>query len=338
MLKNRKLTTGYEIAVAAARDVGAKMMYGYPITPTCEIFSTWINSGMPYLQTEDEIASGFCVCGAALAGQKAFTDTAGPGHVLMQDALSMAEGMRIPFVAIVGMRGGPSSGTVIYSQQEVTLACYGGNGEGLRLVYSPSNLEELYHLTVKAFNDAWKYRFPAIVLTDGYLLKNKGVIDGIKKKKIVPSKPMVISGKNVHLPSIYTLEEELYTVLIKNKKEYDKASESISDCEIYNIDKADTIVIAHGIVGASAKQAVQELKTKNKEIGLFRPITLRPFAKDKFNSLVKRKKKLIIVESSLGQLEKIVRDNLDSQINIKIETMQYPGLGIEPEAIINKIN
>ena len=35
---------------------------------------------------------------------------------------SVAEAMRIPFVTYVGQRGGPSTGTVIYSQQELNMA------------------------------------------------------------------------------------------------------------------------------------------------------------------------------------------------------------------------
>src|SRR3990167_2723272 len=104
----KQFLTGAEVVVQAAIDAGAEMMYGYPITPTTEVFSGWIKRGKKYLQTEDEIAAGFAVCGAILAVQKAFTATAGPGHILMQDSLSMAEGMRLPFVAIIGQRGGPS--------------------------------------------------------------------------------------------------------------------------------------------------------------------------------------------------------------------------------------
>jgi len=338
MNNNTKLLNGFEVAVKAAHDAGAEMMYGYPITPTSEVFSHWINSGFPYLQTEDEIAAGFSVCGAVLAGQKSFTATSGPGHILMQDSLSMAEGMRIPFVAIVGMRGGPSSGTVIYSQQEVTLACYGGNGEGFRLVYSPSNLEELYSLTIKAFNDAWQYKFPAIILTDGYLLKSKGVFKDVKAVKSEKVKPIVNLGDNIHLPSIYTLEEELYEALQKHQADYDEASKKVIDVEEYNIGGADTVIIAHGIVAASAKQAIGSMKEKGKNIGLFRPITLRPFPVQRLNEVVKKKKKIIIIESSFGQLEKIVKDNLDSKISIEIDTMQRPGLGIEPQDIINNIN
>ena len=334
----KKLLMGAEVAVMAASDAGAEMMYGYPITPTSEVFSGWINSGKKYLQTEDEIAAGFCICGAVLAGQKAFTATSGPGHILMQDALSMAEGMRLPFVAIIGMRGGPSSGTVIYSQQEVTLACFGGNGEGIRLVYSPSNLQELYDLTVRAFNDAWKYKIPTVVLTDGYLLKSKGVFaQSEKKKDIQAGKSFVNAGENTHLPSIYNLEEELYEKIMKDKVDYDKMSSEVIDDESYETEDAETIIVAHGIVGAVAKSAVIKLRKEGKKVGLFRPISLRPFPAKSLDKIARSANRMLVVESSLGQLERIVRSEMDSEISIKIDSMHRPGLGIETDDIINEI-
>src|SRR5574344_271389 len=115
----KKLMTGYDVVIQAALDAGAESMFGYPITPTCEILSGWSASGKKCLQTEDEIAAGFGVCGAVMAGEKSFTASSGPGHILLQDSFSMAEAMRLPAVLIAGQRGGPSSGTVIYSQQEV---------------------------------------------------------------------------------------------------------------------------------------------------------------------------------------------------------------------------
>ncbi|PIX29925.1 ferredoxin oxidoreductase, partial [Candidatus Berkelbacteria bacterium CG_4_8_14_3_um_filter_42_13] len=128
------------------------MFFGYPITPATEILEGWIKTAegdktLNYLQTEDEIAAGFGVIGAILGGKKAFTATAGVGHVLMQDPISMAESERLPFVGIIVQRGGPSTGTVIFSQQEVDLAALGGNGDGLRIVYSAGSVSEVYSLS-----------------------------------------------------------------------------------------------------------------------------------------------------------------------------------------------
>ncbi|KKQ27781.1 MAG: Pyruvate flavodoxin/ferredoxin oxidoreductase domain protein [Candidatus Magasanikbacteria bacterium GW2011_GWC2_37_14] len=340
MNNNRKFLYGHELVVQACLDAEAEVMYGYPITPTCEILSGWIATGKPSLQTEDEIAAGFAVCGAVLAGQKAFTASGGPGHILLQDGMSMAEGMRLPFVIIVGQRGGPSSGTVIYSQQEVMLACFGGNGEGLRLVYSPATSRELYELTRQAFNDAWQYRFPAIVLTDGYLLKMRSGINLAEIKiENVPAHQLVPEDKIVHWPNIYTMEEELNEQINLAQKDWDEISPPIAKAEILETADAEILLIAHGIVGAAVKEAVKQLRKSGIKAGYFRPITLRPFPKKDLDNLFMKDnlKKIIVIESSSGQLARIVREQLAPEIAVGFEYLQKPGLGIEVEEIIDFI-
>jgi len=345
--ENKKFMTGAEVAVQAAIDAGAQSMFGYPITPGTEVFSGWIKKGQKYLQTEDEIAAGFAVCGAVIAGEKSFTATAGPGHVLMQDGLVMAEGMRLPFVEIVAQRGGPSSGTVIYSQQEVQLACFGGNGEGMRVVYSPSNLEEIYEFTRLAFNNAWQYRFPAIVLSDGYLLKTKGSIylplpegekaEGQRGWENVASYPLVKEGEKKHWRNIYTFEEELFTELEDQKKDFQKMSEEMAHCESFQTEDAKILVIAHGIVGAAAKEAVAILREQGKKVGLWRPITLRPLDKENLNKVLEGIDTVLIVESSLGQLARLIKNEVEDKVKVEYEYLQKPAMGIEVEEIVNKI-
>jgi len=338
MDKTRKFLTGAEIVVQACVDAGAEMTYGYPITPATEVFTGWIKRGKKYLQTEDEIAAGFGVCGAVLAGQKVFTSTSGPGHILMQDALSMAEGMRLPFVAIVAQRGGPSSGTVIYSQQEVILACFGGNGEGLRLVYSPSNLSELYTLTRQAFDDAWHYRFPAILLTDGYSLKMRGVV-GLSQSQLenILPHPLISRDKVVHWRNIYTFEEELHQEISEARKDFAAVAEIIACSESWQTKDAEILLVAHGIVAAAAKEAVDQLQARGKKVGLFRPITLRPFDRKNLDKVASQAnlKKIVVIESSAGQLARLVRDQLAPEISVPFEYMQFPGLGVETETIIS---
>jgi 2-oxoglutarate ferredoxin oxidoreductase subunit alpha len=340
-MSEKKFISGSQVAVQAAKDAGAQMMYGYPITPATEVFTGWIKNKQPYLQTEDEIAAGFAICGAVLAGQKAFTATSGPGHVLMQDGLSMAEAMRLPFVLIAAQRGGPSSGTVIYSQQEVTLACYGGNGEGLRLVYSPCGLEELYELTRRAFNESWKYRFPAIVLTDGYTLKTTAVVDleNLQKIENIPPHALVPEDKIIHWPNIYTFEEELFEELNSAKADFENIADEVASAETIEVEDAEIIIVAHGIVGSSTKEAIKQLRIDGFKVGMFRPITLRPFAKKQLDKVIgaSQVKKVVVIESSMGQLARIVRDELAPEIDKSLVSLHYAGLGVETQEIINQI-
>ena len=344
MENNKKqFLTGAEVVVQACIDAGATQMYGYPITPGTEVLTGWIKEAEKsegqrmYLQTEDEIAAGFALAGAVMGGKKAFTATAGPGTTLMQDAMSMADGMRLPFVAIIVQRGGPSSGTVIYSQQEVNLAIHGGNGEGMRLVYSPSNLEELYELTRLTFNNAWKYRFPSVLLSDGFLMKTRQSVElNFEIENIEPT-ALVSSESQKNIRNIYSFEEELRSELEDQEKDFNKMAEEVTKFENYKTEDCDELIIAHGIVAGAVKEAIEELESQGKKVGLFRPITLSPFPKDELNNLASQVKRIFVVESSMGQLRDLVKQNLDSKISIEIDGLYRPAVGIESEEIIKAI-
>ena len=337
-----KFITGNEACVEGALSAGAKMMCGYPITPATEILENWSKlssekaSKVITIQAEDEISAGFNLIGGLLSGVKCFTATAGVGHILMQDSISMCEAMRLPFVGIIMQRGGPSTGTVIYGQQEVTLACYGGNGEGLRIVYSTNSPQELYDYTIKAFNCAWKYKFPTFVLGDGYQSKMKtkvklNNIETVKSNKIIGE-----NGKFVNIRNCYNFENQLAEVLANNISEYDKISKDIIEFQEYECKDADTIVFAHGIVSSSAKEAINILRNKyHKKVGLFRPITLRPFPKNAASRAASSVNNILIVESSNGHFSRIIKENLYGLTRINV--LLRPVMGINPEEIVESV-
>jgi len=342
---------GNQILARAAFDAGAKMMFGYPITPSSEILETWINlcenKELKYLQTEDEMAAGFALIGACLAGVPAFTATSGPGNVLMQDAFSMAEALRIPTVAMIMQRGGLSTSTVIYSQEEVRLTCFGGNGEGFRIVYSTSNLQELYDYTLKAFQSAWQYRFPTFLLADGYQGKMKGEVEINSKLKTPRPRQAKRGGQNskiiepilkpgVNLRNCYNLEEEIGEIISQYSDEYQQVREKIEEFEEYQLEGAKTIVIAHGIVAAAVKAAVDQLRKKGQSVGLFRPITLRPFPSKGAKKVLEKAEKIIIVESALGQLSELFKSEF-YWINVPLVEINKPAVGFTPEEIYGTI-
>ncbi|TRZ78331.1 ferredoxin oxidoreductase [bacterium] len=369
----QKLLTGNQIIVQAMLDAGAEAFFGYPITPASEILEGWMKEAAPpslklrgtrkskkliSAQTEDEISAGFALIGSVLAGKKAFTATSGPGNVIMQDAFSMAEAMRLPTVAFIMQRGGPSTGTVIYSQSEVNLTCFGGNGEGMRIVYSPSSLEELYRISQQALAIAWKYRFPVFILADGYQAKMRGNVEIPEKNGneaeieafLLSSKKNSLEGKMptgsylqtkekdrfcTSIRNCYNTEEELYVANQSTIDAFKKCSPEIEQCETINIENADTIIIAHGIVASAFAQATAD-KAADKA-GLFRPITLNPFPAEALVKNVKNKKKIIIIESAYNQLGRIVKDAL-SGIKIEIEEVYHSGQGFTPDDIENIIN
>ncbi len=347
----RMFLTGNEVLAYAANSAEAEFMYGYPITPQNEIMHTWCKllpkTGAGFLQTEDEISAGFSTIGGILAGKRAFTATAGPGNVIMQDAQSMAEMMRIPFVCAVMQRGGPSTATVIYAQQETRLTCFGGNGEGFRIVYSTAGHQDLYDYMIKAFNTAWKYRFPTYVLADGYQGKMREPVTlydpASRGITMVPTQKFLLGEgeigkdrKSVHMRNTYNMEEELMEVLEGYKADYDKISEEIQEWEEYKADDAEILVIAHGIVARSARTAIDELREKGIKAGLFRPITIRPLAVKPLREAVSRAKRVLFTESANGQLAQMVLEKLYG-LTTPYETLFKMGVGVTGDDIVNKV-
>ncbi len=338
----KKLLTGNETIVKASIASGATFLAGYPITPTTEIMKYWAeerlkNPNLKFLQTEDEMAAGFAAIGASLVGTKAFTTTAGPGNVLMQDAFSMAENLRLPIVTFIMQRGGPSTGTVIYSQQEVNLTCFGGNGEGLRVVYSTSGIQDLYDYTFKAFNTAWKYRFPTFVLGDGYQSKELAQVELKRINDIVEPVPYLLNpnkpqSEYVNLRNTFNLEEELAEVIFEHHKAFEESSPEIVEFEDIHTLDADIVIFAHGIVSAVVKEAQEDLRKEGYKVGVFRPITLSPFPSQSASQVVANKS-ILIVESSLGQFARLFKSKVQLDFS-KVTELFKPAMGVTKQEII----
>lgn len=349
--EKRVFMTGNETVAWAALAADAEIMYGYPITPQNEIMHYWTRLAPRYdkgfLQTEDEISAGFTTCGGVLSGRRAFTATAGPGNILMQESMSMAEMLRIPTVLVVQQRGGPSTATVIYSQQETTLTCFGGNGEGFRIVYSTSSHQDLFDYTIKAFNVAWKYRFPTFVLGDGYQAKMRESVyiydpevRGIGMEKSYPFVGQEgmpgVDRDPAHLRNTFNTEEELYAVISQYVEEYNKIAPELIEYEAEGTEDAEIVLLAHGVVARAALAAVRTLRDKGMKVGYFRPITLRPFPADQLRQVARTAREFLVAESAQGQLLKLVQEAIYGE-TVPIEGYLMPGQGITAEELIEYI-
>lgn len=350
--EKRAFVTGNETVAWAALAAGADIMYGYPITPQNEIMHYWTRLapkfGKDFLQTEDETSAGFATLGGIFAGKRAFSGTSGPGTMLMQESMCMAEMMRLPVVLVVQQRGGPSTATVIYSQQETTMTCYGGNGEGLRIVYSTCNHQELFDYTIKAFDVAWKHRFPTFILGDGYQAKMREPVTmydpAARGMTLCPTEPFVgkpgTPGRDrdpEHCCNTYNTEEELFAVVQELDRSYQKIIPQVVEYQTFATDdEPEIVIVAHGVVTRAAQAAVKELRAQGIKVGHFRPITVRPFAGKALRPLADTAKVILVAESALGQLEKIVTQGIYG-CRTPLERFFKPGEGITTEELVAKV-
>ena len=175
--------SGNEAAAEGAIAAGCRFYAGYPITPSSELMERMAvrlrEVGGVFIQMEDEIGSISAVIGASWAGAKAMTATSGPGFSLMQEAIGYAAFTETPCVIIDVQRAGPCTGQATrVGSGDIMQAKWGSHGDYQVIALSPWSVQEMYDLTVRAFNLSERYRVPALVLADeaiGHLRENVSI-------------------------------------------------------------------------------------------------------------------------------------------------------------------
>jgi pyruvate ferredoxin oxidoreductase alpha subunit len=165
------LVSGSDGIAYAALDAGCRFISGYPMTPWTDVF-TIMSQNLPKLggaseQVEDEIAAASLALGASHAGVKAMSGSSGGGFALMSEPLGLAEMTETPLVLVEAMRAGPSTGMPTKTEQgDLEHVLYTSQGDSHRVVFAPGNQAEAYEQTRRAFEVAYDYQIPTIVVYD----------------------------------------------------------------------------------------------------------------------------------------------------------------------------
>lgn len=346
MPKTERILTGAhfmngDIACAeGAIAAGCRFFAGYPITPATEI-AEHLSERMPelggiYIQMEDEIGSLAAVIGASYAGLKAMTATSGPGFSLMQENIGLAIMTEAPCVVVDIMRGGPSTGQpTMPSQQDVMQAKWGSHGDYGIIALTPSSVQEMFDLTVEAFNLSETYRVPTLLMGDEIVahMWEKVIIPSAdkiktvnrKKPRVLPAKympfmpdddlvpPMACFGEGYRFHATglthdergypQTSSSEVQSRLVKRLCEkIQKNSDKIVKVEEVMLEDADVVVVAYGIVARAALSAIRKAREKGMKAGLLRLITLWPFPEEHVAKAAEHAKAIVVPEMNCGQL------------------------------------
>lgn len=348
------LMKGNEAIARAAIRCGVDGFFGYPITPQSEIIETlalekpWETTGMVVLQAESEVAAINMVYGAAGAGKRAFTSSSSPGVALMQEGIAYMAGAEIPGVFVNVQRGGPGLGTIQPSQSDYFQATRGGgNGDYYVIVLAPNSVQEMADFVDLAFNLAFKYRCPAMILSDGVIgqMMEKVVLPPYKPRRteeeirkecpwatigrtkdrepnIMTSlelKPEVMEKRNLHL-------QEKYEEIRKNEVRY----------ETVLCDDADYVIVAFGSAARIAQKAIEIARAEGIKVGLLRPITLWPFPTEAIAKMAEGKKGMLSVEINAGQMVEDVRLAVNGKIPVE-HFGRLGGIVPEPNEIVEAL-
>lgn len=312
MANERMLMKGNEALAEAAVRAGCKCYFGYPITPQTEI-AAYMSKRMPkcggvFLQAESEIAAINMVYGAAASGVRAMTSSSSPGISLKSEGISYIAGCDLPCVIVNVQRGGPGLGGIQPSQSDYYLATRaGGHGDFSILVYAPSSVQEMADFVVKAFDNADKYRMPAMILSDGLLGQMMEPVVFPEIKENTDPKEWACTGhanKRKHniINSLYLKPEELEQSNIERFKKYEIVKAELPEAETYLTEDADIIVTGYGASARVVRSAVNAARAEGIKAGMIRPITLWPFPKDVYAKAADTAKVFLDVELSMGQM------------------------------------
>ena len=312
------LMKGNEVIAEAALRAGCKHYFGYPITPQTEI-AHYMAKKMPevggtFVQAESEIAAINMVYGAASAGVRVMTSSSSPGISLKQEGISYAVGAELPAVIVNIVRCGPGLGGILPAQCDYFQAVKGGgHGDYKLVVLAPSSVQELYELTVEAFNISDKYRQITMIMGDGVLGQMMEAVEFKDTENVAKvDKPWATTGtgmKREHntVQSIYIQPEVLEEHNRKLQAKYKLIEENEVRVESYNCEDADIIVTAFGTTARIVNNVIKMAKKEGIKVGLIRPITLWPFPVKEFEKYAEVPKAFLSVELNAGQMVEDVR-------------------------------
>jgi pyruvate/2-oxoacid:ferredoxin oxidoreductase alpha subunit len=321
----RQLCKGNVAVIKGAILANCRYYFGYPITPASEIAESAAlyipQVGGTFLQAESEVAAINMVYGAAASGVRVMTASSGPGLSLMQEGMSYLAGAELPCVIVDVVRGGPGLGNIAPEQSDYfAVVKGGGHGNYRNLVLAPASVQEMADLTILAFELSDKYRNPAVVMADGFIGQMMEPLDLEYREIVAPPKPWAVKGtpetRANLVSSIYLEPDQLEEHQRKLEAKYIRAQVE-ARYELYEAEDAEVLLVGYGIVSRVLRSTVEALRRDGLRAGLFRPITVWPFASKELAAAAKKVQKVIVVELSNGQMVEDVRLALDGKVPVE---------------------
>ena len=356
MVKSAVLTGEYfmtgDVACAeGAIAAGCRFFGGYPITPATEIAEHMakrlIDVDGTFIQMEDEIAAITSVLGASWGGVKSMTATSGPGFSLMMESIGLGIITETPCVITNVQRAGPSTGLPTQGAQgDMMQARWGSHGDYEIIVLAPSSPQDIFYLTIEAFNLSETYRLPVLIMSDEMIghISEKVIIPDAKQIKTVsrirpkgrkdhfklyapglngvPPMPAAGDGYSIHVTGL-THDEKGYPAMDVDahasmmSRITDKINKNLDDIirtEGYKLDDAEFAIISYGVSSRTSMAAVDMARAIGIKAGFFRLITVWPFPDDQIRSLADKVKGIITVEINMGQIHREVLRCVEGKI------------------------
>ena len=364
--KKRPILSGNQAISLGAIAGGLNIYYAYPMTPASSILHFLAakaeDFNLAVIHPENEIAVINMAIGSVFTGAKTMVGTSGGGFALMVEGFSLAGITEAPVLCVLSMRPGPATGVPTYTEQaDLNFALSAGHGEFLRIVASPSTIEEAYYLTAELLDLVWKFQTPGILLTEKHLSESSmtvdldinnvkwakpkmydksdyfrymDTLDGISPLKFPPSKEVIKWNSYEHDEYGITTEEPNLIIKMhdkRNKKlkaliEYLKNQKTIN---VYG-DNGPTIAT----YGSTTMSVLEAIKFSDLNVKVIQPIYLSPLPLWDLKEY-EEEEIIVIEQSSTEQFANLLKEK--AGLRIKTVVKKYDGRPFEPITLAKKI-
>jgi 2-oxoglutarate ferredoxin oxidoreductase subunit alpha len=294
----------------------------------------------------------------------------------MMENLGLGIMLETPCVLVNVQRGGPSTGLpTLVSQQDMMQARWGSHGDYAIIALSPTSPQELFDLTIRAFNLSEKYRCPVLVMTDAEVghMTEKVVIPPMDQIEITERpkvqrgdvepdhfriyrdsandkngfvSPMVSAGDGyrIHVTGL-THDERGYPAMNAQANDWNvnrltqKINAHLDDIiqlEEQNLQDAEVVVVSYGISARVALWPIEQARKEGIRVGYLRLITVWPFPEERIREIAKGIRGYVVPEINLGQIRLEVERCAAGQT--QVWGVHRPGGDVvEPQQVLHTI-
>ena len=379
MAEERRIRTGTHFMMgnqACAEGViaaGCGFAAGYPITPASEVFNELARklpkAGGTLLQTEDEISAVCAAIGASWSGLKAFTVTSGPGISLMQENIGLAVATETPLVIVDVQRMGPSTGVpAVGMAGDMVQVARGSHGDYQIIALCPESPQEMFDMTVRAFNLAEEYRVPVFVMGEGF-------VGHMRERVVIPEENQIrtvnrrVTRKETPLPRKDFLDPEVAPMPVfglglkahvTSSCHDEQGMRNLSDPDVMHryitqpirkiLSKREQIVevetdregakmvlVSYGVVSRAARTAAAMARAEGLEVGTLRLKTAWPFPDREIREAAESVEELLVLENNMGQMYPYIKAEAAHACRVGFLAPQTLGQIHDPQYILATI-
>jgi len=373
--------SGNETFSLASAIADCRLYVAYPMTPSSTVLTVlagWQGkTKMVVRHAEDEISVINTALGGSLAGVRTSVGTSGGGFALMVESISFAGIAEIPIVIFLAQRSGPATGMPTWTEQgDLLFTVHAGHGEFPKIVLAPGDNDEMFELTLKAFDLADIYQLPVIVMSDMLLSESHRSLskDLVEKymKEYKPNRgkqintvdkspylryritddgisPHLIPGAEgayyqsnsyEHVEDGHTTEEALDRINQVDKrarKTQTYLKTHFTPPLVYgDMESAEIVFVAWGSTKGPLLEAQRILSEKGKKTTLLHFTHLFPLDKEKVSPFFNKAKRYILVENN-STAQFGKLLRMELNIDLKETLLKYDGRPLSMEEIVSFI-